>query len=338
MLSRVASSIYWMSRYVERAENVARFVDVNWNLALDLPGGAETQQWLPLVITSGDHGPFTERYGRATKDAVIHFLTFDRENPNSILSCLHAARENARSIREVISPEMWRELNKVYLMVRTAAGTMDRWTSYNQLYEEIKSGCAMVMGVTDATMSHGEGWHFSRMARLLERADKTLRILDVKYFILLPNVEDIGTPYDNIQWAALLRSASAFEMYRQRHGRIEPSRVVTFLLLDRFFPRAVQYCLCKANESLHEISGSPMGTFQNVAERKLGMLQSELSFTRVDQIISQGLHEFVDLFQTKLNDVGEGISVTFFAMRPLQRVEPSPIVGPADADSIGTHG
>src|ERR1044071_2229871 len=220
MLSRVADSIYWMGRYVERAENVARFIDVNLQLMLDSSLGQIEQQWRPLVSTTGDNEDFEKRYREATQRNVIRFLTFDAENPNSILSCIRAARENARSVREIISSEMWLQLNKFYLMVTSAAEDPHGLDSPAQFFDEVKLASHLFTGITDATMTHGEAWHFSRLARKLERADKTSRILDVKYFILLRTVEEVGTPFDDIQWAAVLRSASAFEMYRKRHGRI----------------------------------------------------------------------------------------------------------------------
>jgi uncharacterized alpha-E superfamily protein len=157
---------------------------------------------------------------------------------------------------------------------------------------------------------------------MLERADKTSRILDVKYFLLLPTVADIGTTFDDIQWAAVLRSASAFEMYRKRHGRISPELVVEFLLLDREFPRAIQYCLMAARESVHAISGTPPGIFRNPVEQLLGALCSELAFAQIDDIISGGLHEYLDQLQTKMNQVATHISETFFAARlavPIRR-------------------
>ena len=175
-------------------------------------------------------------------------------------------------------------------------------------------------GITDATMSHNEGWHFGRLRCMLERADKTSRILDVKYYLLLPQVTDIGTSVDDIQWAAVLKSASAFEMYRKRFGRIQPERVADFLMLDRDFPRAMHYCLMQAEESLHAISGSPPGTFRNLAEQRLGRLRSELDYAQIDEIIANGLHEFLDTFQAQLNHVGTAIFETFVALRPVTEV------------------
>ena len=313
MLSRVAESIYWMSRYIERAENTARFIEVNLTLMLDSSGGE--QQWWPLVNTSGDHADFEKRYRDATQENVILFLTFDRENPNSMISCLRAARENARSVREIISSEMWLQLNKFYLKVNDATVSGMGIESPHDFYTNVKLSSHLFTGVTDATMTHDEAWHFCRLGRKLERADKTSRILDVKYFILLRSVADVGTPLDDTQWAAVLRSASAFEMYRKREGRVSPKGIVRFLLLDQEFPRAIRFCLNAARDSLHAISGTPLGSFRNNAEKLLGQLCSDLAYAHVDEILNSGLHEYLDDLQNRMNLVGSGIMETFFAKR-----------------------
>ncbi len=314
MLSRVADSLYWMSRYVERAENVARFIEVNLQLMLDGASG-EGQQWEPLVNTTGDYEAFNKRHGDATQQNVINFLTFDAENPNSILSCVCAARENARTIREIISSEMWLQLNKFYLVVTAAAQNSSAQADPYEFFSEVKNASHLFNGLAAATMTHGEPWHFYQMGLMLERADKTSRILDVKYFILLRSVQDVGTPFDDVQWAAVLRSASAFEMYRKRHGRIAPKSIVEFLLLDREFPRAIHFCLLAARDSLHAISGTPASTFRHPPEKLLGQLCSDLSFTSVDEVINSGLHEYLDNLQTQMNQVGAGIYETFFALK-----------------------
>jgi uncharacterized alpha-E superfamily protein len=316
MLSRVANSIYWLSRYTERAENVARIIDVNLQMMLDLPSGSN-QQWMPLVSISGDDDAFAARYAAPTRENVIKFLSLDTENPNSIVSCLRAARENARTVREAISSEMWEQVNTSYLTVNAAASSQTLVHSPYSFFNEVKKASQLFDGVTDATMLHGEGWHFYRMGRLIERADKTSRLLDVKYYILLPSVTDVGTPLDDIQWAAVLRSASALEMYRKRHGHIAPDDIVKFLVLDHEFPRSIHHCLTAANDSLHEISGTPVGMYRNLAEQRFGQLRAELAYTDIEQIIGRGLHEFLDGFQKKLNLADQCIFDTFFALRPI---------------------
>lgn len=316
MLSRVADSIYWLNRYVERAENVARFIDVNLNLILDSPPGV-AEQWEPLIFTTGDRKIFQERYGQATAENVIQFLSFDSSYPNSILSCLQQARENARSIREAISSEMWEQVNAFYLMVKEA-NPEKMLSNLHDFFAQVKLSSHLFAGITDATMTHNEGWHFGRIGQFLERADKTSRILDVKYFILLPSVKDIGTPLDEIQWMALLKSASAYEMYRKsKQHRIIPNRVAEFLILDREFPRSIKFCLSQVSESLYQITGTPTGNCQNSVERALGRLRAELEYTTIEEIINIGLHQFLDKLQININDVSEKIFESFFALKPV---------------------
>lgn len=315
MLSRVANSIYWMARYVERAENLARFVDVNLSLMLDQPAGTEPQ-WQPLVAATGESKAFAERYGEATPESVVQFLTFDRKYPSSMLASLEVARENARTVREAISSEAWEQLNEFYHFVRAAERDVQRRDALSEFYQSVKQHSHLFSGVLDATMSHGEGWHFANLGRLLERADMTSRILDVKYFTLLPRIEAVGTTVDDLQWSAVLRSVSGFEVYRKRHHAITIERIVGFLVLDNEFPRAIHACVTRADESLHRISGSPVGSYRNAAEQSLGRLRSELDYSDVATIVGIGLHEFIDGLQTRLNRVDENVRSTFFAPRP----------------------
>jgi len=316
MLSRVANSIYWMSRYLERAENVARFIDVNLNFTLDMPAEFG-EQWAPLVNITGDQEQFEKRYPVHTRENVMHFLTFDRENPNSILSCARSARERARSVREIISSEMWEQANRFYLLVKDAAASKSAFDNPHDFYTAVKMESHLFDGITEATMSHGEAWHFLQVGELLERADKTSRILDLKYFILLPDALAVGTAVDNIQWSALLKSASALEMYRKHFKQIDPSKVADFLLLNRDFPRSVLSCLDRAADSLHAITGSSQDAFSNKAEQGLGRLLGELNYTQIDEIIHGGLHEYLDKLQARLNWIDDALYETFFTMRPL---------------------
>lgn len=314
MLSRVADSIYWMNRYLERADNIARFIDVNYHLTLDVRTGDE--QWLPLIATAAALPQFHERYDRPTRGNVIKFLAFDRENPDSILSCVERARENARAVRDQITIESWEEINSLYLMVRHEAALDNVTADPYRFLSSVKTAGSLIQGVIDATTSRSEGWHWGRIGRMLERADKTSRLLDVKYFILLPAVTDVGTPLDDLQWTALLKSASALEMYRKRFGRIAPERVAEFLLLDRTFPRSVQFCVHLADLSLRTITGTQSATFSNRAEQMLGRLGSMLAYSGIGEIVSAGLHEFLDQLQRDLNTVDDAIYEGFFALRP----------------------
>lgn len=310
LLSRVANAVYWLGRYIERAENVARFLDVNHNLMLDLPQGYQ-DQWQPIIDTTGDRALFVQRHECATREKVVKFLAFDSEYQSSICSCILAARENARSVRETISSEMWEQINSLYLMITAEARKSDP-TPLPYFCHQMRMACHLFNGIAEGTMTHNEAWHFIRLGRNLERADKTSRILDVKYFILLPSVRDVGTPYDDVQWSAVLKSVSGFEMYRKRHGRIAPDRIVEFLLFDHEFPRALRYCVGRADRSLHTITGTPHDSFSCASEQLLGRLHAELDFARVETILSSGLHEFCDSLQIKMNTIDECINTDFF--------------------------
>jgi uncharacterized alpha-E superfamily protein len=315
MLSRVADSCYWLARYVERAENAARLCDVNHQLLLDLPEGAD-EQWLPVVEATGDLNVFLQRYGQATRQNVLRFMTFDSENPSSVLQCMTKARENARCIREIISSEMWEQVNRFYLMVRDAARDDRAADAPHRFFADVKQASHLFVGISYLTMTHNEAWHFGRVGRLLERADATSRIIDVKSYILLPDLSDIGTPYDELHWAALLKSASGFEMYRKLHGRISPGRVAEFLLLDHKFPRAVRYCVTKSERSLHAITGRPIGSYGTVAEQRLGRMRGDLEETEIADIVARGMHEWLAELQRSLARTADAVHATFFAIRP----------------------
>lgn len=313
MLSRVANTLYWMNRYLERAENISRFIEVQWHLSLDQPDDFG-QMWEPLVSVTGDLSLFYDRYEEASRENVINFLAFDQDYPNSILSCLNQTRENARTVREVITPEMWEQVNVFYHLVQDLARQPEQvFENPYAFCEEVQRRGLLFSGMSLDSTPHDEAWHFLRMGRRLERADKTSRILDVKYFVLLPSLEDVGGSVDEIQWSALLRATSGLGPYRRAHGRIRPSRVAEFLLQDRFFPRSVRHCLGMVQQSLHGISGSPLDAFSNRAEQLLAQVYNDLAFRGIDDIMTEGLHEFVDQLQIRLNAVDDAIHDVFFS-------------------------
>jgi uncharacterized alpha-E superfamily protein len=322
MLSRTANSIYWVSRYVERAENIARAIDVNHHMSLDMPGRS-IQQWMPLVTTTGDHADFMARYRLPDRDKVVQFLTMDPRNPNSIASCIVQARENARGIRPAISGDMWEYINRCHLLLREEKTLELALHSTYEFCKQIRECCHLFNSATDATLSHGEPWLFAQLGRMLERADQTSRILDVKYFILLPAADYVGTPLDSLQWSALLKSVSAYAMYRQAHGRIDPKQVVRFLLLDDRFPRSVHFCIAAAENSMRAITGSPRGSHQNEAERLLGRLRAQLDYQEIQEVLNSGLHEYLDQVQSDTNTIGKEINVAFFQLYPHAEASPA---------------
>lgn len=305
MLSRVADSVFWVNRYIERAENVARFVDVSQSMSL---GGVP--QWAPLVYASGDEQLFQEHYKAYDAESVLQFLLFDERNTNSILTCLIRARENARTIREILSVSLWESINRFYLRVREAAKDPDPiLQNPANFLERVKRHSHEVIGVTEATMSHGEAWNFAQIGRLIERADKTSRILDVKYFILLPEVTQVGSTLDVLQWSALLESTSALHTYRKRFGRISPRNVAEFLILDPDFPRSMRSCVNGIQTALKQITGSNLSC---PSEQLCEELNLRLQRVSIHDIIQVGMHEFIDNFQQSLNAVGAAIYHGFF--------------------------
>ena len=310
MLSRIAYAIYWMSRYIERAENVARFIEVTMNLALERRITGQNH-WLPLVETTGDRELFFERYGAATQDNVLRFLTFDSEYPNSIYASLKQARENARAARPAISREMWQQVNDAYMLVKsTAEGELG--DDIYSLHEKVNLACITVAGVTDATLSRDEIWHWFNIGQKLERADKTSRILDVKYFMLLPKPSDVGSSSDQVMWASLLSSASALQAYRQQHQQMGPGPVSEFLVLNPEFPRSLAFCVARLDDSVRAIQNG--GSVQKTLQRYLGQLRAELSYGEIDIILENGLHQYLDNLQTRLNEIDDLLFENFFAL------------------------
>jgi len=321
MLSRAAEALFWMSRYAERAENVARFLDVGLQVMLDLPD-SQGDPWGEFIAATGDDETFAEQHGQATRDAVVRFLTIDSGSPNSIVSCVHQARENARSIREAISSETWEQINKWYLLVREAAANESVVEDPHDFLAAVKEASHLFVGITYLTMTHGEGWQFGRLGRLLERADQTSRIVDAKHVLFLARPPEVGTSLEEIHLSALLRSVSALEMYRKRYGRFEHGPVVEFLVLEKLFPRSIRHCLDNAQKSLQAITGASAEAASTRPQRLLGRLRAEYEYSIVDDILAQGLHEHLDELQCKLNDVGLAIFETFFATRPEPVADP----------------
>ena len=309
MLSRVADSLYWINRYVERAENISRFVEVSEAMALDCPPGS-AEPWLPLIDASGDRELFDKLYPSGRPEDVIRFLVRDADNPSSVLNCLEFARENARQIRDVITTEMWEQINDVYWNLQEVSF----WSQPPQeQLREIRRACQLFYGITDATLSRDLCWQFSRLGRLLERAEKTTRILDVKYFLLLPSHEEVGGVLDELQWIALLRTAGAYQMFRQsRHQAIAPEAVAAFLLLDPIFPRSVRYCLERISDTLRIIRSSAVPGPPDDLECLVGLVLARWSFTRIDELIANGLHEAIDHLQQDLNRLHDLIEARYF--------------------------
>jgi uncharacterized alpha-E superfamily protein len=325
MLSRVADSLYWMSRYAERAENIARILDVNLQLLLDLPKlGPEEQNalWEPVLRSTGDHEDFYKHYKEATNEYVIDFLTLNPKNSNSIVNCITTARENARHVREQISLEMWEEINRTYLWIKGQTLKKIQKQGPYEFFTAVKNASHLFQGITDGTMTHGEDWDFIMVGRYLERADMTTRILDAndEIFIRTPsNSHTSGT----LQWSAILRSCSSHDAYRKFYvAQVEPDKVVEFLILNEFFPRSIRFSAGALDEALRRISGTQEERFTNQAEKLTGRLVAELNYSALEDIKTVGMHKYMDELQVKLNAIGEAIFKVFFFSPPLTELVP----------------
>jgi uncharacterized alpha-E superfamily protein len=324
MLSRVADSLYWMSRYIERAENNARIADVNLQMLLDLTNQKESdpqQQWDPIISSLEENEVFASLYDKPDGRAVIDFVSLQKKNPNSIYSCLTNARENARTTSEQISSEMWEQVNRLYLFVKGETAKKLVRNSPYEFFKRIILGSHLFQGITDATMTHGEGWDFIRIGKLLERADCTSRILDVKYHILLPSGEKVGGNVDTIQWMSVLKSCSALEAYRKIYvGQVAPWRVAEFLITHAAFPRSIRFSVDCFDAALHHISGSSETRYANEAERLSGRLRSDLDYITIGDIFKFGLHEHLESIQERLVEISNAMQASYCAESAIENL------------------
>lgn len=312
MLSRVANSLFWMSRYIERAENTARIVDVNLQLLLDfrnLDDRRLAEHWVPIVQSTGDEELFAELYQAANGQTVTDFLVFRPENANSIASAVAQARENARMVRDQITVEMWEEINRLYLFLRSPQARQTWASAPDEFCNEVKRSSLYIQGLVQGTVMENEGCYFMEAGRQIERADKTTRILDVRYQTLPAR----GLPgpineTDALEWVAVLRSCSAIDAYRQTYGAdVQPAKIAELLVLSDEFPRSVRSCVARFDAALRSIAGTPSHRFTNTAEKLSGRLLAQLQFSTVEDIFGPGLHEHLDQLQVQLNAIGDAL-------------------------------
>ena len=328
MLSRHADASFWIGRYVERAEATARMIDVHYHFGLESPLAGAGMRWSSILAISGQEELFWERYNEENEANILQFFAFDLENQSSIASCIKLARENGRSIRDQISSEMWKCLNRMYLDYRDWDVDRVLATSPFTFFENVKEGSQLFQGVTNRTLMMGETRDFHDAGRFLERTDQTARILDVKYHDLLPSFQpgkvrvkstladagSVGGPVDVHGWIAVLKSVGAFEAFRKTyHEGVTPSRVVEFLLLNAKFPASVRHSIGRVDGCLRRVSGNQDLSPANDAEREIGRLYNELNFLRSEDIIASGLHEFLEDVQDRCNKIGKAIHRTYLS-------------------------
>jgi uncharacterized alpha-E superfamily protein len=312
MLSRTADHLFWMSRYIERAENLARLLDFTWQTSLASQSvQAANQNWSAVIALGGLEAVFVEKYREVSAENVLRFMVIDADNPASLYSCLRMGRENARAVRGVITTEMWETLNTTWLELK---GWTDDQLSANgpgEFCEWVKGKSSLMRGVTFGAMLQDEAFSFIRLGVMLERADNTARLLDVKHHVREPQNEE--TASDFYQWGALLRSVSAFEVYRKIYrAAISPERVAELLILHPDMPRSLLFCLKKVVEKLDLLANDHSSETQRCA----GQLCSELKYARIENILAGGLHEFLGDFMNRIDDLGNRISRDFLAPIP----------------------
>src|SRR5271154_1406666 len=326
MLSRVADSLYWMSRYAERAENIARILDVNLQLMLDMPKlGPEEQKalWEPVLRSTGDHEDFYEHYKVTSSENVIDFLTLHPKNSNSIVNCITTARENARHVREQISLEMWEEINRTYLWMKSQTLKKILRQGPYEFFQAVKNASHLFQGITDGTMTHGEDWDFIQVGKYLERGDMVTRILDANDEIFIKQRPTGANTSGTLQWSAILRSCSSHDAHRKFYvAQVEPDKVVEFLILNEFFPRSIRFSAQALNDALRRISGCKEEHFTNLAEKLAGRLVAELNYSALEDIKTVGMHKYMDELQIKLNGIGEAIFQTYLFSPPIPVPEP----------------
>ena len=313
MLSRTADHLFWMSRYTERAENTARMLDVNYQTAL-LPQSDAVAQvgWQGLLSISELLSTYSQRYGAIQARNVMDFMVKDESNPSSIVSCLGAARENARAVRGTLTTEVWETLNQTWLEVKRMLKSGDFERDPAQFFEWVKFRSHLSRGVTVGTMLMDESLYFMRMGTFLERADNTARLVDVKFHALENDFFGAASTrdqeYDFYHWSSILRSVSGFEVYRKVYRDIiRPERVAELLILKPDMPRSLHASMNEVVSNLLLVVSDP----RSETVRRAGKLRAELQYARIDDILATGLHAYLTQFLDRVNDLGANISREF---------------------------
>jgi uncharacterized alpha-E superfamily protein len=322
MLARVVENVYWLSRYLERAENTARIIGVNTNLLLDLPGGI-APGWLPLVDISGNRAEFDARFGnkasRGEERDVVQFLIADRDNPGSICSSLHMARENARTLREILPTESWELLNQFFAEFSRDLPTGINKRTRFEFLKRIVVTLQTIAGMLDGTMNRNDAYTFMTLGRNLERSDMTSRIVDVRSAQLLPAETPELRPFESVQWMSVLKSLSGYQMYRLKmRTRVKRLDVLQFLLRDDQFPRSCRFCLRQIESSL-----TPLPRSEAVME----VLDAAANFIErapLATLDQPGLHELIDKIQLHIINVHNMIAEIYFPSREVSRAQRMP--------------
>lgn len=312
MLSRIADSLFWLARYIERAEETARILDVNYHMMLEQSYRATSLRWDPLVRMAGEEQRFQQFYKETTAKTVFEFLAFRPDNPSSVIQCITKARENARTIRDRISREMWEDINGLFYTVTEFRPQVEVAAGPHRFCEAVKFGSHRFHGVAAATLPHDDGWQFLRIGWFLERAEMTARLINVQYQNLdgsPPNSEGSNSH----RWMAVLKSVGAYETYRrQYHSPIQPEKVAAMLILDPKLPRSIRFAVTEVQSALRAISGSVSGSYANEAERLTGKVLESLRYDTIEDIFGRGLHSQMENLLKMFRAIDEDIARTYF--------------------------
>ena len=309
MLGKTAGGLFWMFRYLERAENTARLVDAGLRIALTR-SSAEEDEWASIVATSGVRDAYLERHQAYDADSVVDFLLRDRENPSSVLSTMEGARTNARLVRTALTREVWEATNEGWMTLRDLLSQRPASRDLPRILDVIRQQTALVRGTMHGTMLRNDIYDFARIGTYLERADNTARILDVKYYVLLPSAMPVGSTFDNVQWDNILRSVSAHRSFRHVHsGETNAAAIADFLILDRRMPRSLAFCYGKINDNLSYLQNDygERHACHAIAEDTF----SELRSLNTTSIFERGLHEYIAEFITRNNALGLRIEADY---------------------------
>lgn len=304
LLARNADCLIWLARYMERVENLARVLEVAETFARDRVG----RNWLPVVRINADEERFFARHREADARTVPHFYILDTDNPTSIVSAMRAARENARTLRPLISIEMWRQINRMSAWLGGLGDAAVAPANLSALCSEIKESCQLHAGIIEGTFYRDQAHYFYMLGKMLERADQTTRLLDIKYHTLLPRPEDVGSPLDISHWNSLLRAAAAYQASRRvLAGGVTPSSVAGFLLFSESYPRSVALCVRQMDWLLTQLRSHYHLRGGSAALERLDELRAVLGDRSIEDVIGHGLHEFLDWVQRQLMQVFDEI-------------------------------
>ncbi len=305
MLGRTAGGIFWMFRYLERSENIARLVEAGFHIALTRSAAAEGE-WSSIVATAGTREAFLAKHERFDAAAVINFLLRDRANPSSVLAAIERARSNARAVRTALTQEVWEATNECWMILKDTLSRTVRERDLPAVLALIRQQNALVRGAVQGTMLRNDIYDFARLGTFLERADNTARILDVKYYVLLPSISYVGSSLDNVQWETILRSVSAHRSYHWlNEGNLNPKGIAEFLILDRSMPRSLIFCYTKIVDSLGYIAADYRE--RHASHEQAERLRARLQDHSIDMIFEHGLHEFIETFIKANNQLGHRI-------------------------------